>query len=172
MAVSPSKEIKMKPEDMLVSKTDNKDRYTYCNDAFMTFSGFSEEEILGQHNDLIRHADTPEAIFRLMWNKLQQGDEFFGVNKNLCKNGHYYWSYVNVFVNYDANNQLIGYMSTRRCPPPEAIDFFNELYPQMIEIESQYNDSSEGIDASYNFMNEAISKGGMGYDEYVCSYFK
>jgi PAS domain S-box-containing protein len=172
MIVPTSKEIKMKPDDFIVSKTDIKGRIVYCNAAFMQFSGYFEEELLGHTHNMIRHPDMPRAVFRLMWNNLLQGDEFFGFIKNLCKNGSFYWTYANVFLNYDADSQLKGYMSTRRYPPAEGVEFIKDLYQQMIEIESQYDGNREAMDASTNLLLETVSIDGEGYDEYVCSYFK
>ncbi len=172
MVVPTSKEKKLKPDDLIVSKTDKKSRITYCNGAFMEFSGYFEEELLGQSHNLIRHPDMPRAVFRSMWNNLQQGNEFFGFVKNLRKDGGFYWVYANVFLNYDEDNQLKGYMSTRRYPPPEGVEFMKDLYQRMIEIESQYDGSREAMDASTNLLAEAVSIDGEGYDEYVCSYFK
>ena len=171
MVMPTSKEVKMKPEDMIVSKTDIKGHITYCNDAFMEFAGYYEEELLGTSHNLIRHPDMPRSIFRLLWNNLQAEEEFFGFIKNMGKDGSFYWTYGNVFLNFGTENNLLSYMSVCRYPPPEGIEFFQTIYQQMIDVESQHEDSGKGMDASLNLLQEAVSEKG-GYDEYVCSYFK
>ena len=171
MAVSTSKEIKMKPEDLIVTKTDVKGRITYCNDAFMEFSGYGEEELLGQTHNIIRHPDMPRAVFRLMWNKLQEGDEFFGVIKNMRKGGGFYWVFSHVIPVFDLGNLLIGYMSARRYPRPEVVEVFQALYQQMIEVESQYSNSSEAMDASNQLLQDLVAEKG-GYDEFICDHYK
>jgi PAS domain S-box-containing protein len=171
MVVPTSKEVKMKPEDMIVSKTDIKGHITYCNDAFMEFAGYYEEELLGQSHSIIRHPDMPRAVFRLLWNKLHEEEEFFGFIKNMCKDGSFYWTYSNIFLNFGAENELLGYMSVRRYPPVEGVEFFQNLYQKMLEVESQYEGSREGMDASWSLLQEVVSEKG-GYDQYVCSYFK
>ncbi len=171
MVVPTSKEKKLQPDDMIVSKTDTKGKIIYCNDAFMKYSGYFEEELMNQSHNLIRHPDMPRSVFRFMWNNLQKEDEFLGFVKNLRKDGGYYWVFANVFLNFDSNNNLLGYMSTRRYPHPEGVEFFQEIYRQMIDIESRYEGSREAMDASLNYLQEAVATKG-GYNEFVCSYFK
>ena len=49
------------PEDQtLISVTDLKGRITYANKAFISMSGYMEEELMGQPHNLIRHPDMPE----------------------------------------------------------------------------------------------------------------
>jgi PAS domain S-box-containing protein len=171
MAVPTFKERKMKPGDLIVSKTDKKGHITYCNDVFMEFAGYFEEELLGASHNIIRHPSMPRSVYRLMWKNLQAEEEFFGFIKNMSKDGRFYWTYANVFQNFGPDNALLGYMSVRRYPPTEGIDFFQGLYQKMFDVESQYEGSREGMDASLNILQEAVSEKG-GYDQYVCSYFK
>lgn len=136
MVVPTYKEVKMQPEDLNVSKTDVKGNITYCNDAFMQFAGYLEEELLGKSHNLVRHPDMPRAVFRLMWNKLEEEEEYFGFIKNIARNGSFYWSYANIFLNFGVENDLLGFTSVRRYPPAEGIEFFQEVYQQMLEVES------------------------------------
>ncbi len=171
MVVPTSKEIKMKPEDLIVTKTDKKGRIIYCNDAFMEFSGYTEEELLGQTHNIIRHPDMPRAVFRLMWDNLQEKNEFFAVIKNMRKEGGFYWTFAHVLPVFDLNNLLIGYMSTRRYPYPEVVEVFQALYQRMIEVESQYSHSHEAMDASNQLLQDLVTEKG-GYDEFICDYYK
>lgn len=169
MTQATSKENKMKPEDLIVTKTDTKGRIIYCNDTFMEYSGYYEEELLGQSHNIIRHPDMPHSVFQLMWKYLQAGDEFIGVIKNLCKDGSYYWTHASVMLNYDLNNELVGYMSVRRCPSEQAIDFFSLLYQEMVDVESGCESKRQAMDASYQILQNAVSSK-RSYDEFVCSY--
>ena len=45
-------------DDMLiVSKTDTKGKLTYFNAQFVAASGFSDEELMGQPHNIVRHPD-------------------------------------------------------------------------------------------------------------------
>lgn len=164
-----SKEIKMKADDMIVSKTDLKGKIIYCNDTFMKVSGFYEEELLQQPHNIIRHPDMPHSVFRLMWEYLKNGEEFIGLMKNLCKDGSYYWTLATIMHNFDLDEKEIGYMSVRRCPSRSAIESIEPLYKEMHSIESQYDNKRQGMDASYQVLEKAVSVKG-GYNEFICSY--
>ena len=44
-------------ETLIVSKTDLKGKLTYFNDQFVDASGFTEQELMGQPHNIIRHPD-------------------------------------------------------------------------------------------------------------------
>lgn len=50
----------------LVSKTNPKGKITYCNQAFIEVSGFSESELLGKPHSIVRHPDMPRTIFKFL----------------------------------------------------------------------------------------------------------
>ena len=66
----------------IVSKTDLKGKITYANDLFIKISGYSEEELIGTPHNILRHPDMPRAVFKLLWDKVQKGDEIFAYVKN------------------------------------------------------------------------------------------
>ncbi|AZZ89869.1 PAS domain S-box protein [Hahella sp. KA22] len=121
------KEIKLTPEQKLVSATDLKGVITHCNDVFVTISGYSKEELIGQPHNLIRHPDMPPAAFKVMWECLQAGKPWMGLVKNRAKNGDYYW--VNAYVTpVTENNRVVGYESVRTCPARKDVERAEALY--------------------------------------------
>lgn len=107
-----SQEYSFSQQDRLISATDTKGNIVYCNDAFVSVSGFEREELIGKPHNIIRHSDMPKAAFAEMWNTLKAGKVWMGLVKNKRKNGDYYW--VSAFVTpvYE-NNKIIGYESVR-----------------------------------------------------------
>jgi aerotaxis receptor len=102
----------------LVSHTDLKGVITYANDAFVSISGFSRDELIGRDHNIVRHPDMPEAAYADMWATIKSGLPWRGVVKNRCKNGDFYW--VEAFVApMIKNGQATGYMSVR-TPAPAA----------------------------------------------------
>src|SRR3990167_5859633 len=79
----------------IVSRTDLKGRITYINDDFIEASGFTQEELIGQPHNLVRHPDMPEEAFDDMWRTLKAGLPWTGLVKNRCKNGDHYWVVAN-----------------------------------------------------------------------------
>lgn len=114
----------------LVSTTDLKGRITYCNDAFVQVSGYSQEDLLGQPHNLVRHPDMPAEAFRDMWATLQQGSPWTGLVKNRSKNGDHYYVVANVTPIMD-NDQPVGYLSVRTEPQRDQIKTCEALYATM-----------------------------------------
>ena len=83
-------EIKLKDDTLITSKTDLKGIVTYCNKDFLTYSGFSEREILGKPHNIVRHNHMPKAVFKFLWQEIAKGDEFFAFVKNKSKNGGFF----------------------------------------------------------------------------------
>lgn len=159
----------MRDEDFIVSKTDAKGRITYCNQIFMEFSGYSESELLGQPHNIIRHPDMPRSAFRLMWQTLEEGKEFFAYVKNLSKDGGYYWVFANVTPNFDKHQKICGYFSVRRKPSKQAIDTLIPVYAEMCRIEASQS-GNKGIDASTEYLVGVLKSLGKDYDELVLSF--
>ncbi|KFX69192.1 chemotaxis protein [Pseudomonas taeanensis MS-3] len=114
-------------EQRLISTTDSKGVITYCNDAFIKISGFTQDELLGSAHNLVRHPDVPPAVFAHMWSTLKQGRPWMGIVKNRCKNGDYYW--VNAYATpVLENGKLVGYESVRVKPTTEQVSRAEALY--------------------------------------------
>ena len=51
----------------LMSTTNPQSHITYANAAFTLISGFTNEELLGQPHNLVRHPDVPTEAFEDLW---------------------------------------------------------------------------------------------------------
>ncbi|MCU7939205.1 MAG: PAS domain S-box protein [gamma proteobacterium symbiont of Bathyaustriella thionipta] len=60
-------EVLLDKQDSIISITDLKGQITYINKTFLAISGFSEEELLGQSHNIVRHPDMPTAAFKDLW---------------------------------------------------------------------------------------------------------
>jgi aerotaxis receptor len=120
------------PGVTLVSVTDAQGRITYCNDAFVSVSGFSREELMGQPHNLVRHPDMPPEAFRDMWATLEEGLPWTALVKNRRKDGDHYWVRANVTPML-AEGRLLGYLSVRSEPTAQEIAEAQALYTRMNE---------------------------------------
>jgi len=167
--IKPTKNERIFPEDkILVSKTNAKGIITYCNHSFLEISGYSESELLGKQHNVVRHPDMPRVIFSLLWEILQSNREFNGYIKNLAKDGGYYWVFANVTPSYSSKNELLGYYSVSRKPEPEKLNYIQNLYLELLEIEQQPA-SKNAIDESRYKLDSVLNGREMGYDEFVLS---
>ena len=111
----------------IISLTDTKGIITEVNDTFVQMCGFSREELIGQPHNIVRHPDMPAAVFKLMWNTIQQGQSFMGIVKNRAKDGGYYW--VNAYIMpIVENGKITGYESVRTAATPEQIERATKIY--------------------------------------------
>lgn len=80
----------------IVSTTTSKGVINYANDDFIKVAGYSEDELIGQAHNIVRHPDMPQAAFQSMWDTLAKGEPWMGIVKNRCKSGDHDW--VDAFV--------------------------------------------------------------------------
>ena len=114
----------------LVSITDLEGRITYANPEFCEIAGYTLEELVGQHHNIVRHPNMPKAAFADLWEKLKQGDSWRGMVKNRCKNGSFYWVDAYVTPLYE-NGVIKGYQSVRTCPTENQKVKAQQLYDNL-----------------------------------------
>ena len=117
----------MKEGTFIVSTTDLKGRITSVNEEFVRISGFSEDELIGQPHNLVRHPDMPSLMFQSLWQSLQAGKAWNGIIKNRCKNGDHYWVDASVSP-VRRGSEVVGYVSVRSKPTAGQIREAEGLY--------------------------------------------
>ncbi|HZG20568.1 MAG TPA: methyl-accepting chemotaxis protein [Herbaspirillum sp.] len=114
----------------IVSKTDTKGRITYVNPTFLAISGFTEEELMGAPQNIVRHPDMPEGAFADLWSTLKAGLPWTGLVKNRCKNGDFYWVKANVTPIWE-RGVCTGYMSVRTKPSRAEVNAAEQAYKEL-----------------------------------------
>jgi methyl-accepting chemotaxis protein len=120
-------EVHFSENDKLVSTTDLKGIITSVSPAFIKVSGFSEQELLGQSHNVVRHPDMPAQAFRSLWSTVKAGRTWNGRVKNRCKNGDYYWVDAHVSPIF-SDEGVVGYRSLRFKPSRAQVDEASQLY--------------------------------------------
>ena len=159
-------ELELPEDEFISSKTNTKGILTYANSLFIKYSGYKESELLGQQHNIIRHPDMPRVIFKLMWDTLQSNREFNGYIKNLNKDGSYYWVFANIAPSFSSENELLGYYSVRRKPDPEKLNYIQNLYADLLDVEQQ-SSAKDAIDNSLYRLNTILNGREKGYDEFI-----
>jgi PAS domain S-box-containing protein len=156
-------------DDIIVSKTDLKGIITYANKVFIEISEFSEDELLGQSHNIIRHPDMPGSVFRLLWDTIAGGKEIFAYVKNMSKSGAYYWVFAHVTPTFGASGDIIGYHSNRRVPERRAVTAVEGLYRDVLAEERKHRNRNEAVEAGMRVLTAAVAKSGAPYEELVFS---
>lgn len=158
-----NKEIKVDRHQMIVSRTDTKGIIEYANRNFIEISGYSLNELVGQPHAIVRHPDMPAVIFKLMWERIEKGQDIFAVVKNLAKNGEYYWVTTKFDIKkHPFHNNVSAYVAFRQGAAQHVIDTISKLYAELLKIEKEH-----GIVASEKYLMEFLSAKNMTYDQYI-----
>ena len=70
----------------IVSTTDLQGNINYANPYFVAVSGFTEAELIGAPQNILRHPDMPAEAFADLWATIKDGMPWTGMVKNRCKN--------------------------------------------------------------------------------------
>ena len=109
-------------EHIPISRTDLTGTITYVNDAFCKLTGYSKNELIGRKHGVLRHNETPNQIYKELWEHILQDKTWSGVLKNKTKNNEVIWNEIKINPMYDYKGNKIGYVSTR-----ENINYKKEL---------------------------------------------
>ena len=123
--------------ETIVSKTDLQGNITYVNDEFIRISGFTEEELIGAPQNIVRHPDMPREAFKDLWATIKAGKAWTGLVKNRCKNGDHYWVEATAAPLIE-NGQITGYTSIRVKPERQAVDAAERIYRDIREQKSAF----------------------------------
>lgn len=124
------REVILDPRHPIVSKTDLKGQITYANSSFKEIAGFSNQELIGEPHNIVRHPFMPVSAYADMWTTLKQDLPWRGIVKNRCKNGDHYW--VEAFVTpLREKGKKVGYMSVRNTPSREQVAAADALYKKV-----------------------------------------
>lgn len=116
----------------IVSRTDLKGIIIYVNDKFCEISGYEKNELIGKSHNIIRHQETPNEVFKNMWETIKKGKVFKTVLKNRAKDGGSYWVDTAIVPIKDERGQVIEYMGIRK----DVTELFS-LHEEMEETQKE-----------------------------------
>lgn len=85
-------DIELDDDEYLISRTDAEGKMNYVNAAFVTRSGYSLGELLGQPASMLYAPDTPSDVGSDLWRTVKTRGAWAGVMRHRCKDGRYFWA--------------------------------------------------------------------------------
>ena len=97
----------------IVSKTDARGIITYVNEQFCNVAGYSSEELVGSTHAIVKHPETPESVFKGLWETITNGRTWKGTLKNRAKDGSDYYVSSAISPIVDASGAIVEFISVR-----------------------------------------------------------
>ncbi|MDD1794914.1 methyl-accepting chemotaxis protein [Enterovibrio makurazakiensis] len=125
------KEVRFPIDYNLLSTTDTRGIIKYVSKEFCEVAGYTQEELVGQPHNMVRHPSMPPAAFENMWDYIKSGRSWMGLVKNRSSNGDHYW--VNAFASpIKKNGEIVEYQSVRMVPDRKSVERAEKVYPQLL----------------------------------------
>lgn len=119
-------------ESSLVSKTDLMGKITYANDEFAKISGYTKDELIGKSQNIVRHPDVANSVYKEMWQTIKNKRIWRGEVKNEKKDGTYYVVFAIIMPILDLNGDIKEYISVRH----DITDIYN-LKQEIVETQKE-----------------------------------
>ena len=78
-------------ESVILSVADENFRIVYANDKFCKLSGYTREELMGQHHRIFKSGEHPPEFYQNLAETITEGRIYQGEIKNRAKDGSYFW---------------------------------------------------------------------------------
>jgi PAS domain S-box-containing protein len=150
-----NEEIELKNNVYIASDTDPKGVITYVNEYFAEISRYAPEELVGQPHSIVRHPDMPKVLFKILWDRLQAGENFIAAVKNLAKDGRYYWVFTDFETVKNDDGVITGYKAIRKKISHHVTDLLDPIYKKLVEVEQE-----GGMEASEKYLNDFLASHG------------
>lgn len=98
---------------VMITSTDLNGIITSANSAFCKASGYTEEELIGQNHNIVKHPENNIEFYQEFWKSLNEKGEWSGEIRNLTKDNKTLWIYTAIFSIVDENGIKTGYRSIK-----------------------------------------------------------
>lgn len=126
-------EIQFGFDELFFSRTDEAGRIAFGNSVFQRVSIYDWDELIGKPHKIVRHPDTPRAVFWLLWDTIRQGRPIGAYVKNRAKDGRFYWVFAIV------TQVEKGYISVRLRPSSPLFAVVKQEYAALAAAEARGN---------------------------------
>ena len=106
-----SEAIRQSPESIAI--TDAQVRLEFVNEAFLSHTGYSMDEVIGQNPRILNSGKTPPESYIAMWRALRQGEPWKGEFYNQRKDGSLFIEFATVTPIKQADGTITHYVAVK-----------------------------------------------------------
>ncbi len=100
-------------EYIFMTISDLEGRILEISQAYLEFTGFEKDEVVGKTHSIFRNKDTDVKVIENLWNTIIDNKTFKGDIKNYKRSGEEYWIHAIIRPLYDQDKVKIGYMAIK-----------------------------------------------------------
>jgi diguanylate cyclase (GGDEF)-like protein/PAS domain S-box-containing protein len=121
--------------------TDTASRIEYANPYFSLLTGYDLESVRGKTPQIFKSGQTPDDVYRSLWEAIVDGKEWGGEMLNKKKNGELFWEYNRISPMKDTEGNITHYLAIkediteRKRKDDELKEAYANLQIQLNEIE-------------------------------------
>ncbi len=93
--------------------TDNKGNIEYVNRKFVELTGYSSEEVIGKYPGILQSGNTPDELYKELWDTISSSKEWQGTFQNKKKNGGLYWESASIAPIINENGEITNYIAIK-----------------------------------------------------------
>jgi len=120
--------------------TDAHGRIEYCNSSLAALTGYDPAEVIGQLPSLWKSGDTPDFVYRELWEAVRDGRRWQGEIHNRRKDGSLYWERQTISPIRDADGRVVRMIAVK-----EDTTLLREMAQALSMREQALASSSNGI---------------------------
>jgi len=156
-----NKEIQVKPDTVINFKLSQEGTIEYVNHLLCDIAGYDEFDLIGETINSFSHPDMPQAIFKIINERVNSGDPVQALVKFLSQDGRYYWFHIRYFIKTDQTEKSSLYLE---CIPISQFtkNSVTALYKILTKIEKKTD-----INASIRYFIGYLEERNMTYDSFI-----
>lgn len=93
--------------------TDRQGIITYVNPAFSDITGYTAEEVIGEHTRILNANITPSSEYTPLWQAITQGDSWQGEFLNKKKDGEIFWEIASVSPIRNDDGKITNFLALK-----------------------------------------------------------
>jgi aerotaxis receptor len=148
-------------DELFFSRTDPAGVILFGNSVFQRISHYTWDELLKKPHKIVRHGDTPRAVFWLLWQTIQHGNPIGAFVKNRAKDGRHYWVFA-IVTPIEG-----GYLSVRLKPSSALFEVVQKYYPELAAREA--HDALKPAGSGAILFQTLSALGFNGYEDFMAA---